>query len=67
MAGRSDRQSADDRATRGIVSNTFGAAEALSVGVLRLTERTVVEAVRAVEDISAELGSAVVRAARHRP
>jgi hypothetical protein len=41
-----------------------GAAEALSVGVLHLTERTVVEALHAVEDIGNELGSAVVRAAR---
>ena len=64
MAGRSKRRTADEGATHGIVSNTFGAAEALSVGVLRLTERTVVETVRAVEDIGAELGSAIVRAAR---
>jgi hypothetical protein len=64
MAARINDRKTDEGVTREIVSTTFGAAEALSVGVLRLTERTVVEAVRAVEDIGAELGSAVVRAAR---
>jgi hypothetical protein len=47
-----------------IVSKAVGAAEALSVGVLHLTERTVVEALHVVEDVGNELGSAVVRAAR---
>jgi hypothetical protein len=47
-----------------IVSTAVGAAEALSVGMLHLTERTLIEALHAVEDIGSELGSAVVRAAR---
>jgi hypothetical protein len=64
MAARSKDHMDDRDVTRGIVSTTLGAAEALSVGVLRLTERTVVEAVRAVEEIGAELGTVVVRAAR---
>jgi hypothetical protein len=47
-----------------IVSTAVGAAETLSLGVLHLTERTLIEALRAVEDIGSELRSAVVRAAR---
>lgn len=64
MAARRKDHMDDKDVTRGIVSTTLGAVEALSVGVLRVTERTVVEAVRAVEEIGAELGSVVVRAAR---
>src|SRR5215470_1840710 len=47
-----------------IVTTAVGAAEALSVGVLRLTERTLLEALHTVEDVGSELGSTVVRAAR---
>jgi hypothetical protein len=36
----------------------------LSVGVLHLTERTLLEAVRAVEDIGSELGTTAVSAVR---
>jgi hypothetical protein len=64
LGARNSDRKPDEGATGGIVSTTFVAAEALSVGVLHLTGRTVIEAVRAVEDIGAELGSAVVRAAR---
>jgi hypothetical protein len=46
------------------VSSAVGAAEALSVGVLRLTERTIIEAIHAVQDVGSELGATVVRAAR---
>jgi hypothetical protein len=47
-----------------IVSTAVGAAEALSIGVLRLTERTLIEALHTVQDVGSELGSTVVRAAR---
>jgi hypothetical protein len=62
-ARRSDRVEQEGTAQH-IVSTAVGAAEALSVGVLHLTERTLVEALRAVEDIGNEVGSAVMRAAR---
>jgi len=47
-----------------IMSSAVGAAEALSVGVIHLTERTLIEALHAVEGVGGELGSVVVRAAR---
>jgi hypothetical protein len=46
-----------------IVSAAVGAAETLSVGVLRLTGRTIIETVHTVQDIGNELGSMVVRTA----
>jgi hypothetical protein len=64
VASRRNRRTGQEDAADSIVSTAVGAAEALSVGVLHLTERTVVEALHAVEDIGNELGSAVVRAAR---
>jgi hypothetical protein len=62
-ARRNDRIEPEGTA-QSIVSTAVGAAETLSLGVLHLTERTLVEALRAVEDIGSELGSAVVRATR---
>jgi hypothetical protein len=47
-----------------MVSTAVGAAEALSIGVLHLTERTLIEALHAVEEIGSELGSTIVRATR---
>ena len=64
MASRRNDRTGREQNTDSIVSTAVGAAEALSVGVLHLTERTLVEALHAVEDIGNELGSAVVRAAR---
>lgn len=64
MARRNDSNSRSDSKAAYIVSSTIGAAEALSVGVLRLTERTLLEALHTVEDVGSELGSTVVRAAR---
>jgi hypothetical protein len=64
MPARSHDRIAQDGTARRVISSAVGAAEALSVGVLRLTSRTLVEAVRAVEDIGNELGSGAVRAAR---
>jgi hypothetical protein len=64
MARRKSEQVSNKGRTEHIVSTAVGAAEALSVGVLHLTETTVVEALRAVQDIGRELGSAVVRTAR---
>ena len=64
MASRRSQKTVREPSADSIVSTAVGAAEALSVGVLHLTERTLVEALHAVEDIGNELGSAVVRAAR---
>lgn len=64
MAARSTDRVAHGSAAQGFVTATFGAVEAVSLGVLRLTERTVIETVRAAEDIGATLGSAVASAAR---
>jgi hypothetical protein len=64
VPSRRNQKTGRDQSADSIVSTAVGAAEALSVGVLHLTERTLVEALHAVEDIGTELGSAVVRAAR---
>src|SRR5947209_19142352 len=64
MARRKNTEASVEGRAQSIVSTAVGAAEALSVGVLHLTERTVIEALHAVEEIGSELGSAVVRAAR---
>jgi hypothetical protein len=61
--GKNDRRRDEGRAEQ-IVSTAAGAAEALSVGVIRLTERTLIEALHAVEEVGSELGSVVVRATR---
>ena len=64
MASRRNQKMVREHRNDTIVSTAVGAAEALSVGVLHLTERTLVEALHAVEDIGNELSSAMVRAAR---
>jgi hypothetical protein len=65
MAGRkSNTQTKKDGTTQQIASSAVGAAQALSVGVLRLTQATLIELLHAVEDIGNELGSTVVRATR---
>ncbi len=64
MARRRHDEASDKSKTQQIVSTAVGAAQALSAGVLHLTGTTVIEALRAVEDIGSELGSAVVRVAR---
>jgi hypothetical protein len=64
MARRSHDTPREDSKAAYIVSTAVDAAEALSVGVLRLTERTLLEAIHTVEDVGSELGSTVVRAAR---
>jgi hypothetical protein len=62
---RANRKATTGRGTAGqIVSGAIGAAEALTVGVVQMTGRTLVETLHAVEEIGSELGSAVVRAAR---
>jgi hypothetical protein len=50
--------------TRQVISTAVGAAEALTVGVVHLAERTLVEALHAAEDVGSEIGSTIVRAAR---
>src|SRR2546430_14603217 len=62
---RANRKATTGRGTaEQIVSGAIGAAEALTVGVVQMTGRTLIETLHAVEDIGGELGSAVVRAAR---
>jgi hypothetical protein len=50
--------------TQQVISTAVGAAEALTVGVVHLAERTIVEALHAAEDVGSEIGSTLVRAAR---
>jgi len=64
MARRRSGEVTERGAVKSIVSTAVGTAEALSVGVLHLTERTLLEALHAVEDIGSELGSTAVRAVR---
>ena len=65
MARANRNKATTDRGTAGqIVSGAIGAAEALTVGVVQMTGRTLVETLHAVEEIGSQLGSAVVRAAR---
>ena len=47
-----------------IIATAVGTAEALTVGVVRLAERTLVEALHAAEDVGAEVGSTLVQATR---
>jgi hypothetical protein len=54
----------DGGTTRQIISTAVGAAEALTVGVVHLAERTLVEALHAAEDVGSEIGSTLVRATR---
>jgi len=64
MARRRSDEVTEQGAIQSIVSTAVGAAETLSVGVLHLTERTLLEAVRAVEEVGSELGSTAVWAVR---
>jgi hypothetical protein len=50
--------------TEQIIATAAGTAEALTVGVVRLAERTLVEALHAAEDVGAEIGSTLVQATR---
>jgi hypothetical protein len=50
--------------TQQVISTAVGAAEALTVGVVHLAERTLVEALHAAEDVGSEIGFTLVRAAR---
>ena len=62
---RANRKATTGRGTaEQIVSGAIGAAEALTIGVVQMTGRTLIETLHAVEEIGSELGSAVVRAAR---
>jgi len=64
MAGGNSNQRGPVGTTQEIISTAVGAAEALTVGVVHLAERTLVEALHAVEDVGSELGSTIVRATR---
>jgi len=47
-----------------VIATAVGTAEAVTVGVVRLAERTLVEALHAAEDVGAEIGSTLVTATR---
>ena len=62
---RANRKATTGRGTaEQIVSGAIGAAEALTIGVVQMTGRTLIETLHAVEEIGSELGSAAVRVAR---
>jgi len=54
----------DSGAAQQVISTAVGAAEALTVGVVHLAERTIVETLHAAEDVGSEIGATLVRAAR---
>jgi hypothetical protein len=64
MARGKTNRGQDSGTTQLVISTAVGAAEALTVGVVHLAERTLVEALRAAEDVGSEIGSTLVRAAR---
>ncbi|HEY3098450.1 MAG TPA: hypothetical protein VGL14_06040 [Methylomirabilota bacterium] len=64
MARGKTNRGQDSGATQQVISTAVGAAEALTVGVVHLAERTLVEALHAAEDVGSEIGSTLVRAAR---
>ena len=64
MARQRNSEVVEEGATESTVSSTFGVAQALSMGVLHLTQRTLLEILHGVQDVGGELRSAAVRAAR---
>jgi hypothetical protein len=64
MARAKTNRGQDSGTTQQVISTAVGAAEALTVGVVHLAERTLVEALHAAEDVGSEIGSTLVRAAR---
>jgi hypothetical protein len=61
---RGEESGKESGTTQLVISTAVGAAEALTVGVVHLAERTLVEALHAAEDVGNEIGSTLVRAAR---
>ena len=64
MARGKTTRGQDSGTTQVVIATAVGAAEALTVGVVHLAERTLVEALHAAEDVGSEIGSTLVRAAR---
>ena len=64
MARGKTTRGQDSGTTQVVISTAVGAAEALTVGVVHLAERTLVEALHAAGDVGSEIGSTLVRAAR---
>ena len=64
MARGSSNRGRSVGTTQEIISTAVGAAEALTVGVVHLAERTLVEALHAAGDVGSEIGSTIVRATR---
>ena len=64
MARAKTNRGQDSGTTQQVISTAVGAAEALTVGVVQLAERTLVEALHAAEDVGSEIGFTLVRAAR---
>jgi hypothetical protein len=64
MARGNTNRGPDVGTTHQIISTAVGAAEALTLGVVHLAERTLVEALHVAEDVGSEIGSTLVRATR---
>ena len=64
MARGKTNPATESGTTQQVISTAVGAAEALTVGVVHLAERTLVEALHAAGDVGSEIGSTIVRAAR---
>jgi len=64
MARRRNSDVGAKGATQSMVSSVVGVAQALSAGVLHLTQRTLLEVLDAAKDVGGELRSVAVRGAR---
>jgi len=64
MARQRNSEVVEEGATQSIVSSVVGVTQALSMGVVHLTQRTLLEALHGVQAVGGELSSAAVRAAR---
>ena len=64
MARRRNSDVGAKGATQSMVSSVVGVAQALSAGVLHLTQRTLLEVLDAAKDVGGELRSVAVRGGR---
>lgn len=63
MARGNTKFGRDSSGTQKVISTAVEAAGALTGGIVRLAERTIVEAVRAAQDVGSEIGATLARAA----
>jgi hypothetical protein len=64
MVADKTKRGLDSGTAQQVISTAVGAAEALTLGVVHLAERTLVETLHAVQDVGGEIGTTLVRAAR---